>query len=68
MVGELRQNLEEIHGEQITTIINAEFYNIASQIVENVLVIEKRSRKLNGAIFLIILHWEMLVVISFSLD
>ncbi|MCF2141551.1 MAG: ferrous iron transport protein B [Candidatus Lokiarchaeota archaeon] len=45
LVGELRQNLEEIHGEQITTIINAEFYNIASQIVENVLVIEKRSRK-----------------------
>ncbi len=44
-VGESRQNLEELHGEHISTIINAEMYNISSQIVGDVLELKKMSKK-----------------------
>ncbi|MHA1672936.1 MAG: ferrous iron transporter B [Promethearchaeota archaeon] len=44
-VGEIRQNLEEMHGEQISIVINAEIYNISLQIVNNVLELHQLSRK-----------------------
>ena len=44
-VAEIRQNLEELHGEHISTIINAELYNISSQIVSDILEIQKMPRK-----------------------
>ncbi|MHA1819369.1 MAG: ferrous iron transport protein B, partial [Promethearchaeota archaeon] len=38
--------LEELHGEKITIIINAELYNIASQISSQVLKIKKPTKKI----------------------
>lgn len=44
-VEELRNNLEEIHGEQIETILNAELYQIATLIVNQVLIRKSRTRR-----------------------
>jgi len=45
LIGESRQNLEDLHGEQISTIINAEIYNISTQIIGDVLKLHQMSRK-----------------------
>lgn len=44
-VEEIRENLVEIHGEDIGTILNAELYNIGSQIIDKVLQVQKINRK-----------------------
>ncbi len=39
-----QKKLEDLHGEQISTILNAEFYNISSQIVEKVELIKYQTK------------------------
>ncbi|MHA1728363.1 MAG: ferrous iron transport protein B [Promethearchaeota archaeon] len=49
---ELRNELEEIHGEQIYTVINSEFYNIANRITKDVEILKKTSSKQKWTEFL----------------
>ncbi len=51
-VAELRKNLEEMHGEQIDTILNAELYQISTQIVNQTLILKSRTRKQTWAHYL----------------
>ncbi|UYP47834.1 Fe(2+) transporter FeoB [Candidatus Lokiarchaeum ossiferum] len=44
-INETRTNLENLHGEQISTILNAEMYNISSQIVTQVEFLKTQTRK-----------------------
>lgn len=41
----VRGSLEDLHGEQISTIINAEFYKITNEITQKVLSVKKITRK-----------------------
>jgi ferrous iron transport protein B len=41
----IRASLEDLHGEQISTIINTEFYKIANDFTQKVLSVKKLSRK-----------------------
>ncbi len=44
IVEEKRKNLEDFHGETISTIINSEIYNIANHVYEESIVVKKTSR------------------------
>ncbi len=44
IVEEKRKNLEDFHGETISTILNSEIYNIANHIYEESIIIKETSR------------------------
>ena len=44
IVEEKRKNLEELHGETISTILNSEIYKIANHIYEESIIIKKTAR------------------------
>jgi ferrous iron transport protein B len=66
VVNRIREELEDLHGESISTILNAEFYNIASQIDEKVISIKTPTKKLKWQIWMdhITLHsfWGYIVL------
>ncbi len=44
-VDEKQKNLEHLHGEQISTILNAEIYHVVSSIYEKTISLESQTRK-----------------------
>ena len=45
LVWNIRSELEQLHGEPITTIFNAEIFSHANQITSSILTLEKPSKK-----------------------
>ncbi len=52
LIDEIRQNLTDLHGEQISTILNGEFYNITGQLFSEVQSVKSQSRINKFRIFL----------------